>query len=891
MLRFNSDKEKYAVGDQCTLTIPSAGTGRALVSLETGSRILESKWIDLKAKETKFDFPITADMAPNVYAHVTLVQPHALTAPKDPDPTTGIGPANDLPIRMYGVIPILVEDPTSHLTPQITTAKEFKTDEPFTVQVSEQHGEPMTYTLAIVDEGLLDLTRFKTPDPWNYFYAREALGVRTWDLYDQVIGAFGRRLQRVLAVGGSDQALPADAAKANRFKPVVRFVGPFKLGPGKKASHTFTISNYVGSVRVMVVANDGARAYGNAEKAVPVRKPLMLLATLPRVVGPGETVDLPVTVFAMDPKVKNVQLTLEANELFTVEGAASQALTFGAMGDQVATFRVKMKERIGVGRVKLTAEGAGERATQTIELDVRQATQPQTDATEGVVDAGGSWTDTPAPVGVMGTNSAYLEISTIPPVDLGRRLQYLIDYPHGCVEQTTSKAFPQLFLADVVDVDDRTAQAMRANVEAGLRRLRQFQVGSGGFGYWPGERIADDWSSTYVGHFIVEAERQGFTLPAGMKAGWLSYERAAARNWMPDMQHGWSLNASQLAQAYRLYVLALGNAAEAGAMNRLRTTPTLGATARWMLAAAFALNNRKDVARELTAGLATTVAPYNEMAWTYGSDLRDDAIIAEALLRMDDRTTAAVVIKRIAASLSNGGWYSTQSTAWGLLAVSRLAADNTLDKAMHFTLTVDGRTEERMSQKAIARIDLPIPDGKKKVAITNTGKNLLYVRTVRTGTPMPGQERAASNSLAMEVRYQTMDGKPLNAATLEQGTDFQAVVTVQHPGIRSDYQELALTQVFPSGWEIRNSRLEGTESAQENSPFEYQDIRDDRVMTYFDLTARQKATYRVLLNAAYTGRFYLPGTTCSAMYDNTVNARNAGQWVEVVKAGEARAEK
>lgn len=891
MLRFNSDKEKYAVGDACTLTIPSSGTGRALVSLETGSRILEAKWIDLTAKETKFNFPITADMAPNVYAHVTLVQPHALTAPKGTDAATGIGAANDLPIRMYGVIPILVEDPGSHLAPEITAAKEFKTDEPFTVQVGEKNGEAMTYTLAIVDEGLLDLTRFRTPDPWNYFYAREALGVRTWDLYDQVIGAFGRQLQRVLAIGGSDQASPADAAKANRFKPVVRFVGPFKLARGKKASHTFTISNYVGSVRIMVVANDGARAYGSTEKAVPVRKPLMLLATLPRVVGPGESVDLPVTVFAMDPKVKNVQLRLEANDLFTVEGPASQALTFATTGDQVTAFRVKMKERIGVGKVKLIAEGAGERATQTIELDVRQANQPQTDVAEGVVDAGRSWEDTPAPVGVMGTNSAYLEISTIPPVDLGRRLQYLIDYPHGCVEQTTSKAFPQLFLASVVDVNDRTAQAMRGNVEAGLRRLKQFQVANGGFSYWPGERGSDDWSSTYVGHFIVEAERQGFTLPSGMKANWLSYERTAARNWMPAEADGWTYRGSQLAQAYRLYVLALANAAEAGAMNRLRTTPKLAAEAKWMLAAAFALNNRKDVAKEIITGLATTVAPYNEMAWTYGSDLRDEAIIAEALLRVDDRTNAAIVIKRIAERLSGGDWYSTQSTAWALLAVSRLAADNALDKAMHFTLTVDGKSEERMSQKAIARVDLPTPDGRKKVAVTNTGKNLLYVRTVRTGTPMPGEERSASNGLAIDVRYRTMDGKPLDPTRLEQGTDFQAVVTIQHPGIRGNYQELALTQVFPSGWEIRNSRLEGTESAQANSPFEHQDIRDDRVMTYFDLYARQQATYRVLLNATYTGRFYLPGTTCSAMYDNTVNARNAGQWVQVVKAGEARAGK
>ena len=223
----------------------------------------------------------------------------------------------------------------------------------------------------------------------------------------------------------------------------------------------------------MVVANAEQRAYGSTEKTVPVRKPLMLLATMPRVVGPGETVDLPVTVFAMDKKVKDVSLRLEANTFFTPLEGSSQQLHFNAIGDQVAYFRVKVKEGIGVGKVKLIAEGAGEKATESIEIQVRQPNEPQTSVTQTVLEVGASWQQSPAPVGILGTNTAYLELSTIPPVDLGRRLEYLIGYPHGCVEQTTSKAFPQLYLADVVEVTDRMAQEMRGNVEAALRKLKQ----------------------------------------------------------------------------------------------------------------------------------------------------------------------------------------------------------------------------------------------------------------------------------------------------------------------------------------------------------------------------------------------------------------------------------
>lgn len=879
VLSFNSDKETYNTGDRCQLTIPSSGEGRALISLESSTRVLETKWIELKEKETKYSFPITAAMAPNIYAHVTVVQPHAATS-LDAE-------GNDLPIRLYGVIPIFVENAATHLNPVIGSAAEFKTDQEFAVEVSEKDGKAMTYTLAIVDEGLLDLTRFKTPDPWNHFYAKEALGVRTWDLYDDVIGAFGQRLRRVLALGGSDQVNPAEAAKAQRFKPVVHFVGPFTVAKGKKASHRFTISNYVGSVRVMVVANTPQGAYGHAEKAVPVKKPLMLLATLPRVAGPGETVDLPVTVFAMDPKVKDVKLSLAANEFFTVEGSKELALTFAKTGEQVATFRVKMKDALGVGKVTVTATGAGEKATQSIELDVRPAGQPETHVAEAIIQPGESWDAAPQAVGVVGTNSAYLELSTMPPVDLGRRLQYLIDYPHGCLEQTTSRAFAQLYIADVMEVSATTSDAMRRHVQAGLDRLKQFRTGGGGFGYWPGDREPDNWTSTYAGHFMVEAERKGFAAPAGVKEAWVTYTRKQARDWTPGTQRNeWSRQADELAQAYRLYALALNNTAESGAMNRMRTTPKLGQTARWMLAAAYALNNRKDVAREIAKNLSTTVDPYREMSWTYGSDLRDEAVIAEALMRMDDNAQAAVLVRKIGEQLSGNYWCSTQTTAWGLLAVSRFVMGSELDRTMHFTATVDGKTDNRVSDRPLVRMDLPVPNGQRKAAITNTGKNVLYVRLMRTGTPAAGQETPASSGLAMEVEYRSMDGRLIDPAKLDQGTDFQAVVTVRNPGTRGSYRELALVQVFPSGWEIRNSRLEETEGIQQNSYFNYQDIRDDRVMTYFDLAPGDKATYRVLLNAAYTGRFHLPSTTCSTMYDNTVNARNGGQWVEVVKPGE-----
>ncbi|NJN33291.1 MAG: hypothetical protein HC817_02595, partial [Saprospiraceae bacterium] len=295
MLNFQTTKTKYAVGELVELNIPTPEAGRALISLENGSKVIENKWISTTAGVTKYQFKATADMTPTVYAFVTLIQPHNTQR-------------NDLPIRMYGVAPVNIEDPKTRLEPIVKTPDVMKPEEKVTIEIREKSGKPMAYTLAVVDEGLLDLTRFSTPNPWEGFYAREALGVQTFDVYDQVLGAYGGKLERILNIGGDKAGKPKNALSANRFKPVVIHYGPFFLNGGTD-KRTITLPNYVGSVRVMAVAaNNGA--YGAGEVTTPVRKPLMVLATLPRVLSPKESLKLPVSVFAMDNKIKNATITV-----------------------------------------------------------------------------------------------------------------------------------------------------------------------------------------------------------------------------------------------------------------------------------------------------------------------------------------------------------------------------------------------------------------------------------------------------------------------------------------------------------------------------------------------------------------------------------------------------
>ena len=241
MLSFKTDKDSYTPGEKMVVTFPSTKGSRAIISIENGVRVLSLTEHTCEDKQTTVRLDVTKDMQPNAYVYITLLQPHGITK-------------NDLPIRLYGVVPFTVTSPESHLTPVIQSPAELKPDASYTVSVSEKNGKEMAYTLAIVDEGLLDLTRFRTPEPWKAFNAREALGVNTWDLYNYVVGAYGGRIEQLFSIGGDDALNKGPKAIVNRFKPVVRFDGPFLLKKGKTARHTYQMPNYNGRVKIMVVA-------------------------------------------------------------------------------------------------------------------------------------------------------------------------------------------------------------------------------------------------------------------------------------------------------------------------------------------------------------------------------------------------------------------------------------------------------------------------------------------------------------------------------------------------------------------------------------------------------------------------------------------------------------
>lgn len=873
MLAFSTDKETYEVGEEVKVTFPSAENGRALVSIESGSKIVTKEWIKTVKGATKHSFTVTEEMAPNVFIHITLLQPHENTK-------------NDLPIRMYGVVPINVENKDSHLEPVISMPDVLRPETVATIKVSEKEGKPMTYTLAIVDEGLLDLTNYKTPNPWDVFYAHEALGVKTWDLYDYIMNAYSLEMDKVLAVGGGGE-INGDkkSAKANRFKPMVRFMGPFDLNSGTN-THKVDIPNYIGSVKVMVVAGKKLR-YGSAEKQVKVNKPLMVLGTLPRVVGPQEEIALPVNVFASESQVKNVKVKVKVNDMFILNGD-EQSITFNEIGDQVVNFKLTAANKIGIGKVEIIATSGNLTAKDVIELDVRPANPMVTDVTETVLQAGEEWNSDFAFKGVEGTNKATIEVSSIPPLNLEKRLRYLIQYPHGCIEQTTSSAFPQLYLTSLMELTDTKKAEIETNVKAALQRLTKFQTGSGGFSYWPGQVEVSEWGTNYGAHFVMEAEKKGYSIPFGMKDKLINYMKKQARVWKKESKNNANYSSysnNDLIQSYRLYVLALANKPEQGSMNRLRETQGLSLTAKWRLAGAYQLLKQTTVAKRLIGTSSTTVAPYNEMSYSYGSGTRDEAMILEVLSLMDDKARAAVVAKQVATALSEDRWMSTQTTAYSLIAMSKFVGTANTSRDMNFTYTFNGKgaKTEKTSKPLFQDFIKGFGSEGGSVSLKNNGTGLIYVRLLTEGIPAVGEDVKKASNLQMTVSYMNMDGSPLIPMNIKQGTDFKVKVRVYNPGIKGYLSEMALTQIFPSGWEIHNTRMDEHSSNTGNSYFDYQDIRDDRVNTYFSLGKGQSKEFTIQLNATYLGKFYMPTILCEAMYDHSVSAREPGKWVEVVE--------
>lgn len=876
MLLFSTDKKRYNVDQTAIVTFPSPKEGRALISIENHQEVLDMYWVDTKEEETKFKLPIKRHYTPNVYINITLLQPHIHTT-------------NDLPIRLYGIMPIAVEDKQTHIQPVLDMPNTLEPEETVEITVSEKDHRAMSYSIAIVDEGLLDLTNFKTPNPWPYFYTRQALGVRTWDIYDYVVGAYGGSINQVFSIGGDGSVASRQSKKTNRFKPMVIVKGPFHINANQSKTHQIKIPKYIGSVRTMVVAvNTKDRAFGKTEKTTAVKKPLMLLTTLPRKVSYQEKIRIPVTVFALEEHIKDVILQIQTDKGVTLmDSNPKKEIQFKQTGDQITYYELAVTKNLNIkeSKITVTATSGKEKASYTTIIPI---THPNTSLTKSksiTIEPNSKKEINLELFGEKGSNKYKIELSSLPQINLGKRLDYLIKYPHGCIEQTTSSVFPQLYLSSIEQCDAKTLNKIEYNITQGIERLGNFALYNGGMSYWPNqnEGSANDWGTSYAGHFLLEAENLGYNyaIDATLKENWIEYQQKIAKQ-----HYG---NNSLFNQAYRLYTLALANHADLSSMNRLKETlenkNSSDVNTKFRLAAAYGVIGHKDIAKEILSDIDQSKILDSNHSENFGSIERNQAMALETYIILEEQNKAEILVKKISKSLSSEKYMNTQTTAYCLLAMAKYR--NAINhKGIQANIISHQDKQSVQSYKSVH--SLPYKsislEEDQKINIENQSNYKLYAQVNTTGIPTLDYQESFEKNIKLEVSYWSEDHEyKIDIDKLKQGTNFIIETKVKLIGDYSDVDHIALIQNLASGWEIINERIYNNNVSDKQA--NYQDFRDNQVITYFDLDQedQNQVTFNIKATASYLGKFFLPATDCEAMYDNKIHARTEGKWVEVVK--------
>ena len=871
------DQDAYLPGETALVTLNTPAQGRALVTVEKDGKILDQAWHELKSNVSEFALDVTEDYIPNAYVTVTVYQPFGR---KD----------NDLPLRMYGILPLYVKSEGTQLGLELNLPDSIRPEEEFQVEIQTTNHQQAQFTLAVVDEGILDITRFKTPQPWQHFFAKQRLLTKTYDNFSDIIDlSFGYN-HNLLSVGGDGEAaeppgyreLQAQSEDAMRFEPVSIFAGPYYTDETGYATIDLQVPNYIGSLRVMVV---GARegSYGHQEQAIPVRSPLMVLPTLPRVLGRLDRIIVPVTVFAMEEDLGDVNVKIEVQGPVQIIGDDQITLSFGTEDRKEVFFELQATEEIGVADIAVSAFSANYDYgnSSRVELGVRPSNPYVYLSQEKVVDAGHAVGFDIPKQGVPGTDSLQLTISSVRGLNISHRLKWLIRYPYGCLEQITSAVFPQIYLPELYVFGPEEIAKMDQNINGAIQAFSQYQLRNGGFAYWPNGTSVNQWATNYAGHFLLEAGRKGYHVPQELLAGWVNYQAQFAR----QNQSG------NLTQAYRLYLLALAGYPELSAMNYMRENKLgdLGNPAKYLLAGAYELLGYDTVCREILKEANLDVPDYYEFGQTFGSTLRDRALILDVMVGLKEYGDGIELYDYLADELSSNRWHSTQSTAYALMAMTKyVAAISAEPPPLSGRLGLSsGITMDLKGNDGTLTLTVPIDAGRaSSMVFTNTSGVPVFATLEWEGIPERDDIEPEQHGLVLRSKFVNEGGEEIDVSRVHQGDSFYAIYQVA----QEDYEtisQVALVQILPAGWEIENLGLIGGELPSWSRRYnlgqqDYVDIRDDRIMWFFDKHYSTSYDFIVKINAVTVGEFYLPPTLLEAMYNNDYKVSTAGQDVEVL---------
>jgi uncharacterized protein YfaS (alpha-2-macroglobulin family) len=859
------DKPSYKVGETAKLKVSARYAGELLVTAGAES-LVSVQTASLGANGGEVEIPVTAAWGAGSYVTATLYRP-------------GEAQESRMPMRAIGVTWLKVDPESRNLSVSIEAPEKTLPRQPLDIslQVAGAGAQEEAYvTVAAVDVGILNLTRYEPPAPDAWYFGQRQLGLEIRDIYGRLIDGSLGATGRLRTGGDGGVSLQASPPKE---KLVAFFSGPLKLDAEGKAHVSFDIPQFNGTARVMAVAWSKT-GVGHGVKDVVIRDPIVVTASLPRFLAPGDDSNLRLDIANTDAPAGTYDLAVTTNTPVAVGQSAVKPVTLAAGGKASVTLPlVGIQPGDGTVSVRLS-NSTGLSLEQVLDIPVRPAAMPVTERRLVELKPGGSVTVDQALLSdsILQGASVAVNVSRSTAFDMPALLMSLDRYPYGCAEQTTSRALPLLYLSELA-VQNGLADdtEVKKRVQDAIYRVLSYQSSTGSFGLW-GPDSGDLWLDSYVTDFLSRAREKGYDVP----------DQALVQA-LENLQNalGYTNNVKDQGNemAYALYVLARNRKAAISdlryyADTSLNDFPTPLAKAH--LAAALSLygdaqRSQSIFAQSLQMSQESAIQKVSLARSDYGSSLRDGAAVLA--LASESRPVppivpqlASIVAKEWAAKK----YTSTQEQTWMLLAARALQQgddDLTLDVngAGHRGTLMSSMTGEALS-------DHPL-------TIRNTSSAPLSAAITTVAAPAQPLT-AGGDGFAITRTYYTLDGEEANVMEAQQNQRYVAVLKITETNEWPS--RIVVTDLLPAGFEIDNPNVVNSASLgnfdwlEEVQPA-HTEFRNDRFVAAFNRTAgdNREITLAYVVRAVTPGTYDHPAAQVEDMYRPQFSARTATGKMEV----------
>jgi uncharacterized protein YfaS (alpha-2-macroglobulin family) len=869
-----TDKSSYYSGERVKALFKAPFSGRMLVTTETG-KVISYQYVDVPSgnRTASVELPLTAEDVPNVYITATLIKPHDIS---------------DIPLTVaHGYESIRVEEKGRKIPVEIIAEKSVRSRTHQKVSVKAEANSMVT--LAAVDNGVLQVSDFGTPDPYGYFYTKRALEVNGYDLYPLL---FPEIKSRFSSTGGdmeSDMKKRVNPMPAKRFKIMSYWSGIKKTNSDGEAEFEIDIPQFSGEIRLMAVSYKNEN-FGSNDKTMTVADPVVLSTALPRFLSPKDTVTVPVTVTNTTSKNATANVAVKVTGAVEMAGETQQAIQLLPNSENRLTFTVIGKPAIGTGKVTVEVNSMGEKFVDETDISVRPSASLQKTTGSGSLNGGSSQTIHIGMSDYIPSSVDYkLVISRSPVMELGKYLSQLVQYPYGCTEQTVSAAFPQLYygdMADLLHMNKAYKSNANYNVQEAIRKIKMRQLYNGAVTLWDDEGTENWWATVYAAHFLLEAKRAGFDVDKNLLGTMLSYINNRLRK-KEMISYYYNRNQNKKIAPkeviYGLYVLALAGQPNASTMNYYKSNPQLLALdSKYLLAAAYALSGDKNSFKEFLPTAFTGEESVAETGGSFYSDIRDEAIALNVLIDADpSNTQIPLMAKHISEKLNHRYWYSTQELAFSFIALGKISRE-VLKSNATADIKVNGKIAANMNGNNVKLASQQLKGTAIEIDAKGSGK--LYYYWEAEGISASGAYKEEDNYLKIRKRFYDRYGRVISGNTFKQN-DLVIVQVSLDKSYRGDVDNIVITDMLPAGFEIENPRtkeIPGMEWIKDADVPTALDVRDDRINLFVNLhEARQVYYYAV--RAVSPGIYRMGPVSADAMYNGEYHSYNGAGVIKVIQ--------